>query len=63
MWEIRLQGGVGRNLKMKAVKVVFSLVAARLYIEQDKKNAALAAFNSNLAEGGRFELPLQVSPD
>jgi len=34
-------------LKIKADKVVFCLAAALLLIEQGKKNAALAAFNSN----------------
>ena len=51
------------NSRMKAVQTVFSLGEALLLIERDKKNAVSTAFNSNLAEGGRFELPLQVSPD
>lgn len=40
-------------MKLKAAKVVFSLAEARLMDERSKKNAALAAFNSNGGAGGR----------
>ena len=38
---------------MKADEAVFSLVVARLHIEQDKKNAASAAFNSKFGRDGK----------
>ena len=40
------------DLRIKAARVVFSLAEALLLIERSKKNAALAAFNSNGGRGG-----------
>ena len=52
-WFSSNSSGTTEISKLEAAKVVFSLAEALLMVERGKKNAALAAFNSNNGAGSR----------